>query len=59
MLLSVCMMLAEKSIFFFMDFFYKNDKKRQKSAEKELTLENVLTKIHKYCKLIQVAFKTI
>ena len=44
MLLSVCMMLAEKGIFFFMDYFYKNDKKRQKSAEKGFTIENVLTK---------------
>ena len=59
MLLSVCMMIAEKGIFFFMDYFYKNDKKRQKSAEKGFTIENVLTKIHIYCKLIQVAFKTI
>lgn len=42
-----------------MDYFYKNDKIRQKNAEKGITSEFVLTKMHKYCKLIQVAFKTM
>lgn len=59
MLLSVCMMCADESILFFMDYFCKNNKIRQKSAEKGITSEFVLTKMHIYCKLIQVAFKTI
>lgn len=58
MLLSECMMSSDKSIFFFRDYFPKNDKKYKKSAEKGIISQNTLTKMYKYCKLIQVAFKT-
>lgn len=59
MLLSVCMICTDKSIFFFMDYFYNNDKNRQKNAEKGIAKDYVLTKNRKSCKLIQVALKTI
>ena len=58
MLLSECMMCSDKSIFFFRDYFPKIDIICKKSAEKGITIQNILTKMHKYCKLIQVAFKT-
>ena len=42
-----------------MDYFLKNDINRQKSDEKGIVCIFVLTKVRKYCKLIQVALKTI